>query len=129
MVQAGPLLPITTGNRPWAGRFAMEASAHTTTFAHPAVEQDPELLVAEARGRRPARVRYRELAVELFAAGMFLAAATALALLVHWDRSFSAGGAAPPRGAVLRPPPAPFPIGGGRPRPPPARVVAVLVRP
>src|SRR5947199_6599229 len=119
MVQAGPLLPITTGNRPWAGRFAMEASAHTTTFAHPAVEQDPELLVAEARGRRPARVRYRELAVELFAAGMFLAAATALALLVHWDRSFSAGGPAPAGGRGPLPPPPPLLGGGGRRRPPP----------
>jgi len=55
------------------------------------IKQDPELLVAEARERRPEGVRYHELAVELCAGAGFAAAATALALLVHWDRSFSLG--------------------------------------
>ena len=55
------------------------------------IKQDPELLVAEARERRPEGVRYRELAVELGAGGAFVAAATAIALLLNWDRSFSPG--------------------------------------
>jgi len=106
MVQRRPFLPITTGNRPLAGCSAMETSSLT-------IKQDPELLVAEARERRPEGVRYRELAVELGAAAALAAAATALALLVQWDRSFSPGALAVCVGAFVLASRVSFEIGDG----------------
>ena len=55
----------------------MEASANTS-LAPAAAERDHELLVAEARERAGDAVRYRELVVEAFVGGLFVAAATAL---------------------------------------------------
>jgi HD-GYP domain-containing protein (c-di-GMP phosphodiesterase class II) len=84
----------------------MEASPYT-------VDQDHELLVAEARERSGDRVRYRELAVESAVGAAFVAAAVALAVFVHWHRPFSAGAFAVTVAALLLASRVSFEIGDG----------------
>jgi putative nucleotidyltransferase with HDIG domain len=113
MVQPEHFVPITSGTEPCFGAsVAMEASA-TSRLVLTAAEQDHELLVAEARERAADAVRYRELVVEAFVGGLFVAAATALAVLVHWDRSFSLGALAVSIGAIFVASRVSFEIGDG----------------
>ena len=63
----------------------MENHSSTST-----TDPESQLLVAEARERKHARVRMHELVVESLIGGFFVIAATLMAVLIDWNRPLSA---------------------------------------